>query len=489
LTRSTTRVARHAAVYAAGSIIGGITRAVLLPVIARTLAPEEYGVLNLLLSTTNLLHLVFELGIVTALIKFHNETAEEEERHRLRSVAFLVLPVLDTLLAAPFLLGRDFVSRLLFGTDAYGTLCAVAVLIALAAAQFQLFLGHLRADDRSGEFVLFMSLKGILSLGVTLWLVFARDLGLMGFLVGNLVGPAVVALIALPRLLRRTGVDLTGARPRLTRMLRFGVPLVPAALGLWALGHLDVWLLRVFADLRSVGIYGFGSEICLPIGLLLTAIGLAWPTFAFSRAREAGGPEDIARTFRHLFVVLAGGGLAVSILRREVLAVLGTETYALSASVIPILALATVIYGAAQTFTTGLQIAGDTRRLPLFVLGAVAVNATLNSLLIPGFREQGAAWATVITNVLYAVLALRESNRQFPLPFETGKLVRIVGVGVVLMMVGELVQGWPALAAAGVRTALVVLFPLALVPAGALSGDEARALPHLVRRILDRRAP
>ncbi|NNE43421.1 MAG: lipopolysaccharide biosynthesis protein, partial [Gemmatimonadetes bacterium] len=408
MTRSTTRVARHAATYAMGSVIGGITRAVLLPVIARTLAPAEYGVLNLLLSTVNLLHLVFELGLVTALIKFHNETDDLQERHRLRSVVFLFLPLLDVAMAVPLILGREFLSQALFGTPVHAALCAIAVMIAFSAAQFQLFLAHLRADDRSSEFVLFMVMKGAVSLGVTLWLVFALDLGLKGFLLGNLAGPAAVGLIALPFWLLRSGVDLSGAAARARGLLRFGIPLVPAALGLWALGHLDVWLLRVFADLQAVGVYGFGSEICLPIGLLLTSIYLAWPSFAFSRAREPGGPEDIARTFRHLFVVLTGGALAVAMLRREALAVIGTAEYAPSAAVIPVLALATVVYGAAQAFTSGLQIAGDTRRLPLLVLVAVLLNAGLNALLIPSYREVGAAWATVATNVAYSVLALRE---------------------------------------------------------------------------------
>ena len=82
MSRPTATVARHAAAYATGSVVGGISRAVLLPVIARTLAPSEYGVLSLLLAATNLLHLVFEAGLTQALIRFHHETGDVAERAR-----------------------------------------------------------------------------------------------------------------------------------------------------------------------------------------------------------------------------------------------------------------------------------------------------------------------------------------------------------------------------------------------------------------------
>jgi O-antigen/teichoic acid export membrane protein len=479
-------VARHAAAYATGSVVGGVTRAVLLPVIARTLSPPEYGVLSLLLAATNLLHLVFEAGLTQALIRFHHGTDDADERRLLRGTVFLFVPLLDLALAVPILAARGLVSGVLFGTGAHANLVALAVLIALSAAQFQLFLAHLRADDRSREFALFMAAKGAVSLAVTFALVFGAGLGVSGFLIGNLAGPLAIAAIALPRTLLRSRVTLADAKVRLRGLLAFGVPLVPASLGLWALGHLDAWLLRVLADLTAVGVYGFASEICLPIGLLMTSIQLAWPSFAFSRARHEGGPVEIARVFRHLFIVLVGGATAVAVLRHEAIAVLGTEIYARSAVVIPPLALTTCLYAAAHSFGTGMQVAGDTRRMPLFVFGAVAVNAVLNLLAIPVWRELGAAWATVATNLVLAAVVLRESNRQFPIPFEIGRAARVLVAGAAVVLVADVCGRLPFAADLAARVALLGLFPVALVAAGALSRQELRALPSLARAVIAR---
>jgi O-antigen/teichoic acid export membrane protein len=488
-SRPTATIARHALAYATGSAVGGITRAVLLPVIARKLSTEDYGVFSLLLAATNLIHPVLELGLVTALIKFHNEAGDAADRHRIRSVVFLMMPAFDVLIAAPILLARGAISQVLFGTSAYGAFVALAVAIAFFGAQFQLFLGHLRASDRSREFALLMVIKGTVSLALTLYLVLGLEKGIGGLLIGNLAGPATVALIVIPRLLLRSGIDLQGARSRLRSLLVFGVPLVPSAIGIWALSHLDVYLLRVLADLTSVGIYSFGSEICLPIALAYLSFNLAWPTFAFSRARQEGGPEALAKVFRHAFVVLVGLALVISGLRREIVAVVGTETFAASIRVIPALALATCLYAASQVFATGLQVAGNTRRLPLFVLFAVVTNAALNLLLIPLYREIGAAAATAVTNFVLAYLVLWESNRQFPIPFEIGRLLRILGAAAVLLLATDVFGDLSLGVGIAVRLAVVSLFPILLVPLGAISAGELRALPSVLREIGQRRSP
>lgn len=488
VSRPTADVARHALLYGTGSVVGGVTRAVLLPVIARTLSAEEFGVLSLLLATTNFLHLVFELGLVAALVRFHHDTDDPAERRSLRPLVMLGAPLIDLALAIPFLLARDLVSRVLFGTPEHGLLVAIAAGAAFFGAQFQLLLGHFRADDRSREFALLMALRGAVSLAATFWLVFALDLGVRGFLLGNLVGPLAVVLFAVPRVLARAGLGLAGASRRMRELLAFGLPLVPSSLGLWALTYLDAWLLRVLADLEAVGVYGYASELCLPVAVLLTSVHLAWPPFAFARARREGGPEELSRVFRHLFVLVTAGALAISLLRREILHLLGADAYADSARVIPLLALGTVVFAAARAFETGLQVAGRTRRLPILVLVTTLVNAALNVLLVPRWREVGAAVAIVMTNVLLAILVLRESDRHFRIPFDPARLVRVPIVAAIVLLAGDALPDTGLVAGIVARLALLAAFAPLLVPAGALGAGELRALPAVVRDVLRRRA-
>lgn len=480
MTQATTSMARHTLAYAMGSVVGGITRAVLLPIVARRLSSEEYGIYSLVLSATNLLHLLFEMGLVTALIKFHAESPDESSRRRLRSLLFLGMPAIDLLIALPVVLFRDSLSHFIFGSPDQGKYVAIAVAIAFFAAQFQLYLGHIRADNRSRDYAILMGVRGVLSLSTTFLFVFALDWGLPGFLLGNLAGPFLVSAAMAPRMLFAQGIDFTGWRAKLRGILVFGAPLVPSSLGFWALSNLDVYLLRVMSGLGTVGTYNFASELCLPIALLMGAITLAWPSFAFAKAREEGGPAEIARVFRHLFVALVGGSLAVALFRRELLMLLGSATFNDSLPLIPWLALSTCLYGASLAFATGLQVTGATRKLPLLIIAAIVVNGLLNLLLIPRFSGQGSAFATCLTNALLAWAVLVVSNAEFPIPFERRRLALVIAGAGLVLLAGELAVPLGALAAFALRVPLLFGFPVVLMLVGAISRSEMTALPRVL---------
>jgi O-antigen/teichoic acid export membrane protein len=484
MTRATAAIARHTLAYATGSILGGITRAVLLPIVARRLASEEFGVYSLLLAATNLLHLLFEPGLVQAMIRFHHRTDDPLERRRIRSVLFVGMPLLDLLVAAPVLIFRDVASRLLFGTPEHGDLIAIAALIAFFAAQFQLYLGHLRADDRSRSFALWMGLRGAISLSATFLLVIVWGGGLVAFLLGNLMGPAIVTLIAVPRHLWRDGIDLSGWTLKGKELLRFGAPLVPAAIGLWTLTYLDAYLLRILVGLEAVGIYNFAAEICIPVALMMGAISLAWPSFAFARAREEDGPAVIARVFRHLFVALIAGSLAVALFRREILAVVGSPTFRDSLPLVPLLALATCLYGAALVFGTGLQVTGATKRMPPLVIAAILVNGALVLLLVPSLQQLGAAIAAAGTNVFFAAAVLRASQKEFPVPFEIGKLFAALVAAAGVLFAGEWIGDRSLLSGLILRLFVFALFPAILAALGAVSWRELRAVPQVLGEIM-----
>ena len=123
------------------------------------------------------------------------------------------------------------------------------------------------------------------------------------------------------------------------------------------------------------------------------------------------------------------------------------------------------------------------------LLGAVGVNAGLNVLLIPQWRELGAAWATVATNVVLGALVLRESHRQFRIPFEVGRLARIVLAAIAVLLAADRSASLSWAVGTPLRLLLVLLFPVLLVPARALSARELRALPRVAREMMSRRQP
>lgn len=327
-----------------------------------------------------------------------------------------------------------------------------------------------------------MALRGLAALATTAIMVFAFGLGVVGFLTGQLLAPAVVLALTLPRLFAGLGFDLADAGRRLRPIAAYGLPLVPAALGIWALNYLDTFLLAAFASMDEVGVYRFAAEVSLPVSLLLTSFLLAWPSFAFGRAMLPDGPESLARVFRHAFIVLVWVSLALAALRYEVLTVLGADAFMATARILPLWLLTICLYAVTQVFAAGLHVAGRTRRLPLYVVIAIACDVGLALLLIPPAGAVGCAIAKALALTLLAGLTLRGSNRHFRIPFDLTKLAVVLAAATGVLIVTDAYGELPLLEGVLARGGTVLLFPLLLAMLRVVSTEELRSIPDMLRK-------
>jgi O-antigen/teichoic acid export membrane protein len=108
---------------------------------------------------------------------------------------------------------------------------------------------------------------------------------------------------------------------------------------------------------------------------------------------------------------------------------------------------------------------------------ALAANIALNLALVPPLGIVGAGIALVASYLVVLALMYGFTQRLFPVPYEWGRLARVVAVSSVLVAAGELLlpsDGFPGLLA---RTALWLAYPLALLAAGSPVSAGPASLP------------
>src|SRR5438128_3986825 len=137
-----------------------------------------------------------------------------------------------------------------------------------------------RVEQRSVGFVLASVTNVLITVGMTVLLVVGLHKGPTGAVVGNFVGTLTVYLALLAY--RRYQLGLQFDRDLLRRMNRFGIPLVPSALALWATNFSDRFFLVKLSSVQEVGRYSLAVRIASAMVLLLTAFRTAWPAFAYS---------------------------------------------------------------------------------------------------------------------------------------------------------------------------------------------------------------
>jgi O-antigen/teichoic acid export membrane protein len=480
-------LARHSGAYGMATIAGGITRVVLVPVIARYLSTEEYGRASVILILVTLLTIVLDLGQSSSLIKFVSESPGESERRKVVSTV-LAVSLLITLPAAAILFAvRGGMSAVLLGSSGYGSLVLAGIAGGLGNAFLQIGLSYERALARSSRYVVYTVFKGGLSLVLTLVLIMALRKGALGLLAGLTLPPlAIGAAIYLRRIL---SFSLHLYRGIAGKVLHFGFPLVPMNLAMWVLAYSDIYLIRRLLPpsvaLSEVGLYQYAHEICLVLVLPVTSLNLAWPQFLFSNYGTEGAPGLFARVHRYFSFFITGAAFVLAAFSPWIIRLVGTSAYAGSAGVVPLLAGSLLFYGLSILYSSGLYVAGKTGILAAVVAAASALNVVLNILLIPAAGKEGAAFATLVTNSVMALAMLALSGRYYRIPFSLRPVVSSVAVGAVIIALLRLSSGWVSwgggagLALAGAAVFIAAMTALFRMGAGEIAGG-ARVLRGLM---------
>jgi peptidoglycan biosynthesis protein MviN/MurJ (putative lipid II flippase) len=110
---------------------------------------------------------------------------------------------------------------------------------------------------------------------------------------------------------------------------------------------------------------------------------------------------------------------------------------------------------------------------------ALVANIVLNLLLVPPLGIVGAGIALVASYLVVLALMYGFTQRLFPVPYEWGRLARVVVVATGIVAFGELLLPTDGFLGLLARTALWLVYPLALLATGFFTSGERRWLARL----------
>jgi O-antigen/teichoic acid export membrane protein len=334
-----------------------------------------------------------------------------------------------------------------------------------------------RVEQRPVSFAIASVANVLITIGATVALVVGAKAGAIGAVVGNFLGTLTVYVVLLGY--RRYQLGLEFDRPLLRQMNRFGMPLVPAALALWAINFIDRLFIAQFKSQAEVGIYSMAVRVASVIVFLMTAFQLAWPAFAYSIRDDGEAKRTYAFVLTYLLFVTCWISLALGALAPWIVDVLGTPKFARAAEAVPLLAFATAAYSGYSVLAIGIGRARQTQFNWIVSGAAAVVNIVLNVILIPPYGMIGAAIATLVAYAALFVGMWLNSRRVYPVAYQWRRVLSIAAAGGGLTAIAWLLPESLPLA-----IGLVLVYPLVLGALGFyLPAERAR-----MRRLLPSRA-
>jgi O-antigen/teichoic acid export membrane protein len=439
LGREVRRLGGQTLVYGLGGVALQLVGVVTLPIFARVFSPADYGILELGTTAAAILMIVVDGGMASASQRSYFDYGDEDEgpRRRVLSTALLFQLALGIVLAATMAIWAAPLSRALFdGREETGIVVLIGVALPVfAAAQFGREV--LRLEFRPWAYLVASVIGAAVGAAISILAVVSWDEGVEGPFIGALAGPAAGAVVGLALVWRRLVAKPSGRE--LNVMLRYGVPLIPTALALWALSLIDRVMLARLADLDAVGQYAVANRVATPVLLAVTALSLALSPFILSIHQSDPERERQvrARVLTDFTAALALIALVTGLWARELQELVAPDFDEAYRSV-GIIAFGQAAFGVSTVLVAAIAIARRTQWLALYSGLAAVVNIVLNLVLIPPFGQVGAALATLAAYVLLAAVYFDRGQRLEPAPYRIGLVLACFGLGLVLMPLGAI---------------------------------------------------
>lgn len=448
-------------------IIGRLGTAVLgwagSVIIARTLSGDDWGRYSFVFALLGILEVVTDLGVGRVVLARLN-SGKAEEVSKLAG-SFIVLRIVLGLLGYLLAVGYAYFTGLSPLVVTAAALAGTTVMLATPAnAFFVLYQSKLRLT-----YTAFWDIAGQVVQFLLIVLVAHFQPVLLAFLLPAIAREVVIFL--------GRGAGIPWLYPKEFRpsfrqpfaywgeMLREALPISIGFALLTALERIDMLMLQRLDTYEAVGLYAIGYKFSDLLALVVGALAVPFTTVLVKAWPDH--PEQFrTRVYQPLAVAILLGGLATVLFwsaGKTVIVLLYGQEFIGSAYAASLMVTGSALNGFTFIVIAALVAARKLRIFPLIALFGLGLNIGLNFVLIPLLSINGAALATLFTQVvmLLAMLLLLQFSLQIPRVAPWGLLLRqVLVVSAVAvpahLLVTELGQNWVLVALGAALSYLLI---------------------------------
>jgi O-antigen/teichoic acid export membrane protein len=477
------RLATTGAAYTAASILSKLIAVALLPLYTRYLTKADYGEAEVLFAAVVAASIVIRFGVIEAVLRFYYKADENPDRVVATSFAALFwFGTAAALIALPF---AGPISEALLVEPA-PDLARIAIGGLWVLTLHEYLLTIFRLEERARAFFTVTIANVLAAIALTVALVVGAEEGARGLLLGSYLSGAAFVLGLI--VVHRRRLSLLFERQLLRRMLRFGLPTMPAELSLYALNFVDRIIILRMLGAAEVGLYSLAIKFAQAVNVLVRGFQLAWPPLAYSIRDDDEARQAYATVVTWFLAACAMVVVGMWLLARWIARALAAPEFFQSYEAVGLVSTAVTLYA---LYMVQLVILGRTGRTEFnfpATIAALAANVALNLLLVPPLGIVGAGIALTASYLVVVALMYGFTQRLFPVPYEWSRLLRIALVTAALVGAGELLLPTDGIAGLTGRIVVWLAFPAVLLLSGFFTAEERRWLTRLRRpgELLDR---
>ena len=411
---------------------------ILLPIYSRLMPTDQYGTLEILNRTIEIVSLLLLTQYGITYIRFFRDKPDLEHQRRVTSTSMYVVVMIALLVAAAMALLRVPLSQLLFDTPNSGLYIVLVAIRYVLDMSFVVPFLYYQATEQPTKYIIISSSRFAVTLILNIvFLSFMND-KVAAVLWAQIISVAIFALTV------GVWVFIKSARVMdrvlTVQILKFTWSFSFLGLYAFVISSGDRFVLNEYCGKAEVGVYSAGYRIAQVLNVLIfSPILRAWSPRLVEQLRSSDGPKQLARLTTYSMLAYCAAGLALSIYARELVSIFVGPAYFACYVIVPVVVLGYLFQGFSSFVDGGIYYSKKTH-LKIWHGVTTAICIALYFVLIPRYCGMGAAWASVGTYLVLAGINWYISIRVYPMRYEFDKLTKMMLIGIGLYLCNYLME-------------------------------------------------
>lgn len=423
-------ISKDTLIYGLSDALPRLIQFMLLPLYTRIFTPSEYGILEILILFSNLLLIIFDLGLVFAQNFYFYQIGDQT---KVVSTIFLLRILWGFFLLLILSILSPILNTVIFGGNIENFLLFILFLNVLYSTIMNQIIEIFRLNFKPLSFFYLWIFFTLFSVSLILIFIIAFRMGLLGFLLGYLVGAIFGSSISVWK--NRKYIKLHFDKDLAKEFLRFSIPLLPGNLGIFLVTVIDRFLLAKLSNFSEVGIYSVGLKFSMLIYIFADVFTKSSNPYILSKIKTEEGLA-LLRDLSEIYTFIVGGmSVIITILTPFIIKVLLPEEYFISYKVVGILCLSMSFWGFSNFPSLGLFKEQKTKFYSFSIVLGLMVNVLMNYILVKKFGAVGASVAVLSGNVCFVIMLSIISEKISRIKLKYGRIIPSFLISCILVMV------------------------------------------------------
>ncbi len=384
--------------FSLGPIIGAIIGFITVPVTSHLIAPDQFGLASMFNLANSIITLVVLIGIDQAYIREYNE-CNNKKKLLFNSI---IIPFIGTIVISTILIAfKDKFAIMLFNNS---TLVKPIVLLAVCSPLFiieKFLLLSIRMEEKALKYSLWNILSKLLNLICLIILLLFYKRNFESVVYATILSQFLISITLCFVCRRNINISRKNFdKKQIIKILKFGLPLVPATLIGYGLNSMDVIFLRGISTYTELGYYSVTLRITNLLTILQTSFTAFWAPVAFKWKAEKVDNKRYEMVSKGVALTMSVTLLLILSVKDFIPIIINKE-YIKVIYILPFLLFHPIFYTMSETTTLGISFSRKTGYNIIVSMVSIIVNLILNALLIPIYGAIGAAIATGVSYLVF----------------------------------------------------------------------------------------